>query len=844
MFIVYCSLFTAICSTPATENKDTLRKSSDTLKKNQDKDALKSKVKYNAKDSIVVDIKNEKIYLFGTAEIHYEKINIKAAYIEVDFGKNEMFASGLKDSTGKLAGTPIFSEESETFTSDNMTYNFKNKKGIIRHIKTKEGEGFLLGNKVKKMPDNIVFLNSGSYTTCDLDDPHYEIRFIHAKVMPDNKIVSGPAMMFIEGIPTPLFVPFGYFPVNKGRKSGIIIPSYGNDANRGFYLENGGYYWGINDYRDLCVKGNIYANGSWALMGTTDYNRLYHYSGSLSLNYAINKVENSSLPGTFNNEKDFFIRWMHNQSDKARPNSHFSADVNISSTKYNQYNPTSTADYLTNTFESSISYSTVIGNEFNLSLNGRHSQNTQTHVIDITLPELTLSANRFYPFQKKERIGNPKWYENISINYLMDAKNELSGPDSTLFKKNLYNKMNNGITHSVPISSSIKLLKHLTWSNTINYKERWYFKSIKKDSIGKTLKVDTINGFNSERDFSFSSNISTRLYGMYQFKHGYIRAIRHVITPTIGFYYTPYFSQYYNSYTGPVSKKDYTYSKFEGSLYGNAPSAKSGSINFSVSNNLEMKVRSKKDTVTGLKKIILIEDLTFAESYDLAKDSLQWSRLSISGHTKLFKNIDLKYSSLFDPYVSNEFGRQNKFEWDVNHQLYNMQSTQWALSVNWNLNSNSKSKNKSQENTSAVANKPPVTNPLSQNIIVNPNGDGYVDFNVPWNLNLYYTFLWTSQFDIKTDENIKTLVQTLAFNGDVNLTKKWKVGLTSGFDIQNHQFSYTSVNIYRDLHCWEMVFNWIPNGQRKSYNFTIRVKASVLKDLKLMKKTNWADRQY
>ena len=813
----------------------------DSVKKHENKNALKSKVKYNAKDSIVVNIKDEKIYLYGNAEVTYEKINVKASYIEVNFKDNVMYSSGLKDSTGKIIGKPTFSEDNETFTAENITYNFKTKKGIIRHINTKEGEGYLHGIKVKKMLDNITFINSGSYTTCSLNDPHYSIKFLKAKVIPDNKIVSGPTLLFIEGVPTPIGVPFGFFPINKGRKSGLIIPSYGESSNRGFYLENGGYYWGINDYVDMSLKGDIYTRGSWALKGESDYNWLYHYSGSLSLNLSENKLGDAGTPGS-SDSHDFFIRWIHNQSDKARPNSRFSANVNFGSSKYNTFNPTTTADYLTNTFQSGISYSTSIANEFNLSLSASQNQNTQTHIVDITLPELTFTANRFYLFQNKERVGKPRWFENISVNYLMNARSEVSGIDSILFKQNLLKKINSGVSHNIPVSGSFKIAKYLTMTSTININDRWYFNSIRKDSLNKTTKIDTINNFNNEFDCSFSTNFSTRIYGMYQFKKGFIRAIRHVITPSLGFFYTPYFSNYFDTYYDPVAKKNVKYSIFQNGIYGSAPSYKSGSINFSLSNNLEMKVRSKKDTVTGLKKIILIEDFTIAESYDLAKDTMQWSRLSMSGHTKLLKNIDLKYSSIWDPYVSNMFGRMNKLEWDVNHQLFNMQSSQWALSLNWNLSS--KTLGKSKPGTQIPKPETLNTKPGTQNIMMNPNGDGYVDFNVPWSLNIYYTFMWTSAFNKSSDNNEKTLVQTLAFNGDVNLTKKWKIGYTSGYDFQHHSFSYTSLNIYRDLHCWEMIFNWIPTGFRKSYNFTIRVKASVLKDLKLLKKTDWRDKQY
>ena len=402
--------------------------------------------------------------------------------------------------------------------------------------------------------------------------------------------------------------------------------------------------------------------------------------------------------------------------------------------------------------------------------------------------------------------------------------------------------------HSIPISGSFKLMKHFTLSSSVNYTERWYFRKITKKVVNDSIITDTINGFNTERDFSMSSSLSTRLYGMFQFRKGPIRAIRHVVTPSVGFYYTPYFKQYFKSYIDPNTKNSVEYSIFERQIFGSAPSAKSGSFNFNITNNLEMKVRSRKDTITGLKKVILIENFTISESYDIAKDSMQWSPLSMSGHTKLLKNIDLKYNSLWDPYVSNMYGRQNKYEWDVNRQLFSRKNTQWALALNWNLSSTKFNKNQTPENSASFSDKKQNQNQnedsKNQNIIVNPYGDGYVDFNVPWNLNIYYSLMWTSDFTNSTNNYKKTVVQTLAFSGDISLTKKWKIGFNSGYDFKSRDFSYTSVNIYRDLHCWEMIFNWIPTGFRKSYNFTIRVKATVLQDLKLMKKTDWRDQQY
>ncbi|MBP7496712.1 MAG: LPS-assembly protein LptD [Bacteroidales bacterium] len=825
-FILFCFFAHNISAQDTINKKDSVGAKKTTF-------LLKSEVFYKAKDSITVNVAEQKIFLFNEADITYENINIKAAYIEIDFKNNVMTATFSKDTAGKIYGIPEFKQENDNFNSDVITYNFKTKKGIIKNIQSKEGEGYILGQKVKRMPDNIIFIKKGCYTTCEHKDPHFSIKFNKAKVIPDNKIVSGPALLFIEDIPLPLGVPFGYFPIKKGRQSGILIPAYGESANRGFFLENGGYYWGINDYVNMTFRGDIYSRGSWALKTNTGYAKRYKYNGDFDLNYAINILSEKTLPD-YQKNKDFFITWLHNQDPKARPNSRFSANVKAGSSKYNSFNPTTTNDYLSNTFQSSISYSTVIAENNNLSLNLRHSQNTQSKVVDLSIPELSFSTKRYNPFQKALRVGKPKWYENINLSYNLEARNQISTYDSLLFNKNIFDKMNNGIKHNIPISSSINLLKHLTMTNSFNYSEKWYFSYIKKQWIANqnnvySLITDTINSFNAVRDFNLSSSFSTRLYGMFQFKKGFIRALRHTLTPTASFRYNPDFSKefwgYYNYYIDTTSLELVKYSKNQNGIYGSAPQSESGSFNFALSNNIEIKVRSAKDTVSGFKKITLIDNLTISESLDLAKDSMKWSLINISGRTTLFKNIDIRFGCVLDPYYLDSIGRRwNKSEWKENKRLFRLSSSDWALSINWSLRPQgfkdllNKTANKSQNNTNKET-----------------------DYAIPWDLNISYSFQHSSAYSVYSKDFQKNQIQTLNFNGNINLTKKWKIGFNSGIDFKTKEFSYTSINIYRDLHCWEAVFNWIPTGFRKSYNFTIRVKANVLQDLKLTKKTDWRD---
>jgi len=809
---------------------------------------LNSKIDYKATDSILMDLTIQKVYLYKNAEINYENINLKAAYIEINFSKNIVFAKGVIDSTGKEIGRPIFAENQQTFKAHRITYNYKTKKGIIENVITKEGDGYLHGKYVKKMPSDETHIKSGKYTTCSLEHPHYEIRFFKAKVIPDDKIVTGPAYLVIADIPTPLIIPFGFFPNKKGQSNGILIPTYGESANRGFFLENGGYYWGINDRVDLALRGDIYSRGSWGVKANSNYNKRYKYSGSINANYAINTTGEKNSTN-YSKNTDFFIRWNHNQSSKARPNSRFAANVNAGSSKYNQFNPANTSDRLANTFSSNISYSKTFSDKYNLSANFRHTQNTLNNTVNLNIPELTFSVNRFYPLRKKSKTGKLKWYDNINVNYVMNAKNELNTYDSLLFNDTEFSDFKNGVKHNIPINSSIKLLKHLTWTNSVNYTERWYFNSIRKDwdnglliSGNDTtfgfLRTDTISGFNAARDFIFTSSVNTRLYGMYQFKKGPVKALRHVISPNINFAYRPDFSEekwgYYKYYTDGNSGRQVQYSIYDQYIYQTPPSGKYGAVNFALSNNLEMKVKSKKDTVNHERKIKLIENLTISTSYNFAKDSLNLSPFSISGYTKLFNNLDIRYASIWDPYIINDSTGMNinKFEWNVNKRLFRKKSNQWELGLNFHLSSKKDSEKKPKTSEHGTEEE------LKQ---INDNIDNYVDYDNPWTINLSYTMRYMRNYNFTTGTFDKTFIQTLNFNGDLSITKKWKVGFRSGYDFINKGFSYTSIDIYRDLHCWEMHFNWIPIGAWKSYNFTINVKASVLQDLKLTKKKDWRD---
>lgn len=831
--------------------------SADSLKKKSSV-GLESQVKYKSFKKIHYDIRNKKVFLYEDAEIEYGDIGLKADYVEINFAKNQVFARGIPDSTGKMSGEPVFSEGEQKFESKELTYNFDTKKGLIRSVITQDGEGYLHGEKIKKMADDRINIWHGKYTTCDHKVPHYEFRYTKAQVIPNNKIVSGPAYLVIEGVPVPLALPFGLFPNKDGHRSGILIPAFGETANRGFYLERGGYYWSINDYLDFTITGDIFTQGSWAVRPTIRYLKRYKYNGNFDFSYGKNIIGDKDDP---NNQvkKDFSVRWSHAQDAKARPNSRFSANVNIVSNSFSQYNLSSNDAYLSNTFQSSVAYQTNFNNNLFLTVNASHQQNTIDRSMNITLPSLTFNTKQFYPLRRKNPTGKERWYENINIKYSTIAENRISTYDSLVFTPGWEEDFRYGMKHTIPVSSSIKVLKYFTLTNSINLSEKWYPSSTRKywvndtmftatDTIVGYVETDTLSGFAAAHEFSYSASLNTRLYGMYQFTNFPITAIRHVITPGISFSYHPDFGGegwgYYDEYQYNDEGLMKRYSIFEGSLYGGPPDGKSGRVSFSLANNLEMKVRSKSDTITGYKKVVLIDNFSLGTSYDLAKDSLNWSPLSMSGRTTLFKKLNVTYSSSWDPYAVDSSGRTiNKFEWNVNKKLFRMTSTSWNFSINYRISSADlkKNKNKVPDKSQDPAFIQKYSEQERNDVLQKP--DQYVDWNNPWSISFSYSLALSNnpRYINYLPEDNRNSVQTIGITGDINITPKWKVMFRTGYDFENKKISFTSVDFYRDLHCWEMRFNWVPIGFRKSWSFTINVKSSILKDLKYDRKKDFRD---
>lgn len=810
--------------------------------------AIEDVIHYKATDSVAINLNCRQATLYKDGDINYDGMELKANEIVVDFNKQTLHAKGTVDTGGSYIGRPYFKQDASEYTADTLTFNYNTKKGIINGVITQEGDGFLHGNKVKKVNDSVMFLNSGQYTTCNYAHPHFAINFSKSKLITGNMIVTGPAYVSIEDVPTPLALPFAYFPLVKGRSSGIILPSYGWMNGRGYYLKDGGYYFAINDFMDLSLMAELYTNLSWKGEVKSNYYKRYRYKGSIDVSYGRYRQGLKQDTGSFNVYSDFKVSWQHNQDAKANPHSRFTANVNLQSRNYNK-TTTNSNDYFSSTTTSSISYNTSLGSAFNLSAAFNESFNSQTGIMSLRLPTLSLSSITFYPLRGKNSSGNYKWYQNISMSYVMNAGNNLSAPDSDLLKRSIFNKMQYGISHSIPIQSSVKVLKFFNWTNSLSYNERWHWSTIEKhiDDSSQKVTIDTIRGFKANRDFSFTSALSTRLYGLFNFRLPHLKAIRHVINPSLNFNYTPDFGSaklgYWKSYTDSTGYV-HRYSIFEQSLYGGPGDGKSGKLGLSISNTLEAKVKPwrQTDSTEELRKVVLIENLTLAMSYDMAKDSLNWSDLTVNGRTTLFKNLILNYSGSYIPYVVDSTGRKHdQLLWETNNKLFQRDNSTWSAQLSWSLNNNTF---KHGDHNPQQASQGQMVGPIRQSPYdYNPGlmMGTYANFNVPWNISLNYTFSYVSTYVASQYNFTSNVVQSLGISGNFSLTENWRISFSTGYDFTNKGISYTSFDIYRDLHCWEMRFNWVPFGYYKSWNFCINIKANSLKDVKWNPKKSYQD---
>lgn len=807
--------------------------------------AIKDVIKYKAKDSVAINLDTRHAFLYTDGSIDYDKMLLQADQVEVDFENQILHAHGTADTAGNIIGRPYFKQDDAEYHADTITFNYSTQKGIIQSVITQEGDGFLHGNKVKKLNDSVMYLSGGSYTTCNYAHPHFAINFTKSKLITNDKIVTGPAWLTVEDAPTPIALPFAFFPLNKTRQSGVLIPSYGWMNYRGYYLRDGGYYFAFNDFLDLALTAELYTNLSWALEAKSNYYKRYKYKGAVDLRFGQTFEGIRGDTNTFSAFDDFKFTWRHDQDPKANPYSRFSANVNLQSRNYNK-NTTNRNDYFNSTTTSSISYTTKLGSYLNLTASARESFNAQTGVMNIKLPSVSLSSITVYPLRRRNPSGAYRWWENISLSYVMNAENNLTVQDTDLFKTETLGLMQYGIQHQIPLSSTVKVFKFFNWTNAVSYNERWHWSTIEQnydDQTGITT-TDTIFGFRSNRDFNLSTTLSTRIYGMFQFKAGPLKALRHVINPSVSFSYHPDFGaerygwwKQYTDTTGYVHR----YTIFQQSLYGGPPDGKSGSLRLSLGNNLEIKVQNPFDTTAEVIKVPLIENLNLSMSYDFARDSLRLSNLAVSGRTTLFKALVLNYSGSFSPYVIDTLGLvHNRLLINEEHRLFRMDNSTWSAQLSYSLNNNTFNGDKNTKSEGRPT-RTVIQTPLGYNSSLLLGG--YVDFSVPWNVSFSYTFSHVDRY-VAREMNFKSeTIQSITLSANVSLTKNWRLAMSTGYDIANHGMSYTTVDIYRDLHCWEMRFSWVPFGYYQSWFFQINIKADALRDVKYEKRKTYLENQ-
>lgn len=844
-FILACLLITAICnsySQAPVKPDTTITLGSDSSKLSKTGGSfLDDKINYKAEDSTTADMFNKKAYLYNQAEVYYQDMILKAGYIEIDFGKKLVIARGIPDSTGKIVQRPVFEQGPEKFTAGEITYNFETRKGKIRDVITQQGDGYIHGTDIKKDTNNMYYVADGRYTTCDLeDDPHYYLMAKKIKVIPNDKIITGPAELYIADVPTPLVLPFGYFPNKKGRRSGLVMPGYGETDRLGFFLSNGGFYYGGSELFDLALLGDIYSTGGYSLRTASNYNRRYKYTGNLAFNYAHlytldadPELENQPILD------DFKLNWSHNQDPRSHPDSRFSASVNLGTSRYGRYNGNVNTDYLNTTYSSNLNYyKGFAGTPFTLNIGGRHSQNVISRSIDIQLPTLSLNMTRITPFKNNSRIGK-RWYDQVGISADLQASNSITTLDTLLFKEGTIRKnMKNGATLRIPISTTFNVFKYIRVTPSVNTTTNLYFQTIDKRYDPQTRKVitDTVRTARVSTEASASTSVSTMLYGDYFFKTKHLKQIHHVLTPNVSFNYRPDYSQrqfgYFRSYSDSLTNS-YEYSIFEQSVYSGPGAGKIGSVGLSLGNTLEAKVKSDSDSGDVYKKLTLLDNLSASVFYNAAAKHFNWSEISISGRTRLFNKIDINSSASFDPYRLQEDknGKMVRVEKFEIYQGRLARFTSANASISTSLRSRDKTNNTDNNAEPNVGAAPPPTTLREELQYINDHEDAYIDFNIPWNLNIGYNAYYTP---LNTE---RPFTQAVSFSGDLALTKSWKISASSGFDFIDKKLTVTSINIYRDLHCWELHFNWVPFGLRQSFMLEINVKSSMLRDLRVKKQS-------
>ncbi len=820
---------------------------------------LDGKVKYKAKEFTKIDQKKKNILLYDTAELYYQDVELKSGIILLDYEKDEVYAGRIKDSTGKYTQFPNFKQGANVVEPDSIRFNFKTKKAIIWNSRSDQGEFKIKAALTKKENDSVYFLKGARFTTSkDVDNPEYYFQTNKVKFVPGKKVVTGLTNMVIANVPTPIALPFAFFPMTKETSiSGILLPSYNDSNTRGFSLQNGGYYFALSDQYDLTVLGDYYTNGSYGMRFESNYAKRYNYRGNVNIRFENLITSERGFPD-YSKQNIYNIQWSHSRDAKANPNSSFSASVNLgSSTFFRQsINQNNIGSNLNNTLNSSVSYSRIFtgsGPQSRLAITATHSQNTQTQQIDMTLPTLQYSVDRVYPFVKKDGVRKG-FFKNINLQYDLSASNSFTTTDSLFFRPQMFENARVGFQHSIPLNTNFKLFKYFSATSAVNYREVWYLKTINRQfDTNQNKVVDTqVNGFDAFRTYSFSSSIGTTVYGTFNFKKNKrIQAIRHVMRPSVSYGYTPSFEKYYDTYaadgSGTMVKE---YSRFEGGIYGAPGNVNSNSVGFDLSNTFEAKVTDKDSTKTEAKKIMLLNNLNLSTSYDFNADgkrTLAWTPVRVSGGTQFFDNkMNLNFGATLDPYaVDNSGQRINKFNIDNGGSLFRMSSAN--MTINYSLSSSENKKTNKSNNSETIRNGgreddlfgKPITGNIQRSMFDDEDTDDkkesesdFFNYTLPWDM----TFAYALTYGNNNREN-KIIGNSIMISINADLTPKWKTGISTGYDFVQKGVTFTQLRFERDLLSWRMDFNWTPFGNNANWGFFIGIKSGVLSDIKWDKRS-------
>ncbi len=821
-----------------------------------------------ARDSIVEDFTNGKrmIYFYGDVSVKYNNMEIKSDYMAYDVESKTVFAKGLPDTSGVVVGQPVMTQGETSYEMESVYYNFDSQKAKIKNMITQEGDGYLHGQFLKKMPDNSINIAKGKYTTCDHEHPHFYMKMTAAKVVNKEggkkQTVFGPSFVVVEDVPTPLALPFGFVPQMSKRSGGLLMPTYGEENARGFFLRGLGYYFVFGEHFDLSATADIYSRGSWGVQLNSRYNKRYKFNGNFALSYSNDKSGEKGSPDFFETT-NFSVSWSHAQDPKARPGTTFRASVNFSSPSNNRYNAESITQALQNQISSSISYAkTWAGSPFSLSVNVLHSQNSRDSSYAITLPNLTFTVNRIYPFRQKERVGKEKWYESFAFNYNTTFDNKINFKAKDIKEPDFLSKMRNGMRHNFSISlPTFSLFKYIQASPSISYGMNWFFSDAEKVFDQQSQKVvtnysDPFSTFGITQNFSAGLSLSTRLYGMFNFgKKKRVEAIRHMITPSLNISAQPEMGTAANGYTS-MSYVDangvqhvVNYNKYEGQMYSPPGRGKSASMSFSIGNNVEAKVRDKNDTTgTGVKKIKLIDQLSLGGSYNFLADSMNLSNISVNMSTTVFGKMGISANASLDPYAVNKYGtRINKFNIAQEGGFKLARLTNASISTSYQFSGEGKSRlGSNYDPSSAQGAVRKSQSEMYQKIYYHPLTGEYIpggwvyymDPEIPWSVNLNFSYSYSRNYQYANEQLLTrhNHNMTLGVSAQMRLTPALNMNLNTGFDLTKMKMTTTQFSASYDLHCFIISVSWIPNGQWESWSFRINAKASALADLLQYKK--------